>query len=119
MGGDSCFGRGRILGLGSIFRRHLFWVPFEFTWQSSINSSSVNSLSAVESILHVFRCGLLLLMALSLSCGEVGYTMLDCGLNVDELGPSVGGDVPQGLARPEGEESCLPSLSDFSGVFSI
>ena len=105
--GDSCFGRGRI----SFF----FGGPLEFTWQGSINSSSVNSLSAVGSFLRVFRCGELLLMALSLSCEEAGHTMLDSELKVDKLVPSVGG---QAVASPKGEESCLPSLSDFSGVFS-
>ena len=90
----------------------LFWAPLEFTWQSSLNSSSVNSLSDDESILSVFRCGELLLMALPLSCEEAGHTMLHSELKVDELVPSVGGDVPQAVASPKGEESCLRSLSE-------
>ena len=69
----------------------------------------MNSLSAVEACLRVFSCVELLVTALS-PTEDVGHTTLDCEINVDELGPSVGGDASEGVASPKGEESCLRSL---------
>ena len=47
--GDCRFGevgKGIRSGVGGIFRRELFCTLFEFTWQRSINSSSLYSVSA-------------------------------------------------------------------------